>query len=120
MATIRVDHNIGALAKHYAAVPAKFRRFARVAVRVSLEEGTDDAKRHADAAAGPHGSNYSKRISWEMTGALEGEYGPHAPKTDYVGVSGAEGAMRDLEKSALRLGPRFQKRVGFAVDRALK
>lgn len=115
---IRVEGiaQIGDLADDCAAAPAKFRRLGYRAIRGALQEGTEDAKRIAQKRAGPHGSNYHKRISFDQTG-LSGEFGPSAPGTDYVGVSGAEGAMRDLNTAADRAGPRLQKRVALMAER---
>lgn len=119
MATIRVTGDVSDLAATLAAAPAKLKRLGHAAVRESVEDGAETAKKIARAAAGPHGTNYHKRIDSEMTGALRGEYGPSAPKTRFTGVSGSEGAMRDLVKSAGPTAARFQRRVGRVADRLL-
>jgi len=95
------------------AVPVR----GRAVVRKNIEYGNIVAQNIAKKAAGPHGKDYFKRLSSEMTGPLVGEYGPWGPpKTDYVGVSGTAGAMRDLEKSADRVGPRFARDAGRMLD----
>ena len=89
----------------------------KAVVARNIEYGNQVAQQIAQGAAGPHGSNYHKRLSAEMTGALVGEYGPEGPpKSDYVGVSGTAGAMRDLNKSAARVAPRFARDAGRLLD----
>lgn len=108
---------IADLASDLRLIPRTMRHRAGAVVARNIERGSIETKRIADRAAGPHGSNYSKRISSEMTGALSGEYGPSAPiGSDYTGVSGAAGAMRDLEKSAAKTAPRFQRDISRMVD----
>jgi hypothetical protein len=95
------------------AVPVR----GRGAVLASAEYGNKVAQGIARAAAGPHGSNYYKRMTAESLGSMVAEYGPEGPpKTDYVGVSGTAGAMRDLTKSAPRAAAHLQKRAGKLLD----
>ena len=117
MATVRVTHGIDELVRDCRLIPRTMRVRGKAVVRKNVELGTIQAQRIAKAAAGDHGKNYWKRISGEMTGALEGEYGPEGPpKSDYVGVDGSAGAMRDLVKSAQRQGPQFARDVSRMVD----
>ena len=91
-------------------------KLARV-VRKNINEGTKIAKGFARAKAGPHGKNYYKRLSAEMTGPLEGEYGPEGdPKTDFVGVGFRHGVNLDLPNSADLIAEKFIKDVGDVVD----
>jgi hypothetical protein len=81
------------------------------------EIGNSIAQGIARKAAGKHGKNYYKRLSAERTGTWQAEFGPEGPpKTDYVGVSGTAGAMRDLEKAAERVAPRFARDAGKLLD----
>lgn len=98
---VRVRHRIDRLAEDYAAIPAKAQvGLARIA-RDNVNQGRDLAKALAREGAGPHGQNYWKRISAEMTGAFEGEWGPTGtPKTEFVGVGFRSGINTDLPQSA--------------------
>lgn len=107
---------ISDLADDLQLIPRTMRLRARAIVANNIEQGNMRAQRIAKAAAGPHGKLYWKRLSAEMTGPLSGEYGPHAPQTEYVGVAKAAGAMRDLEKSAAQQAPRFARDIGRMVD----
>lgn len=92
---------IADLARDCEQVPAKVLRDGHDSVRDAVEFGTYVTRQTARRAAGPHGSNYFKRVSGEMTAPLVGEWGPEGPpKSDYVGVSGSAGATRDLATSA--------------------
>jgi hypothetical protein len=89
----------------------------RAVVQRNIEIGNTIAQGIARKAAGKHGKDYFKRLSSEMTGAWVGEFGPEGPpKTDYVGVSGTEGAMRDLEKAADKVAPRLARDAGRMLD----
>lgn len=100
------------------------RRIATVAkadmvetVKKNVESGERYARSIAKQESGPHGKNYYKRITGEMTGLLEGEYGPHAGGTP-VGAGWRHGPPNtDLPKSADIVGPRFAKDVGQLPDR---
>lgn len=105
------------LASDLAMIPKTMRLRGRAVVRRNIETGNLIAQEIAKGASGPHGKDYFKRLSSEMTGPLEGEYGPWGPpKSDYVGVSGTAGAMRDLNRSADRIGPRFARDAGRMLD----
>jgi hypothetical protein len=118
MATIRVQgiEGIADLGDDLKAIPVNMRRVMAVVVERNLKAGNTSAQGISRRMAGPHGREYYKRLSFEMTGMLAGEYGPHAPKTDYVGVDKSAGAMRDLEKSADIIAPRFRLDVHRSLD----
>jgi hypothetical protein len=98
-------------------IPRVMRHRAGAVVARNIEYGNRVAQREARAAAGPHGKDYFKRLSAEMTGSLSGEYGPEGPpKSDYVGVDGTAGATRDLDASAAKTAPRFARDIGRMVD----
>ena len=103
---VRVRHQIDRLADDYAEIPAKAAAgLARIA-RDNVDYGRDLARALAREQAGPHGKNYFKRISSEMTGTFEGEYGPTGdPKTDFVGVGFRSGINTDLPQSADKMAP---------------
>lgn len=117
MATVQVTHTLGDLKRDFRQIPRTMKVRGKAVVRRNVDVGTMLTKRYARAAAGPHGQAFHKRISGEMTGALQGEFGPSAVRgTRYVGVSGSEGAMNDLRKAADRLQPRFHRDVSRMVD----
>lgn len=118
MASIRVVHDIDDLANDLAAIPPKMRKQGNAVVRRSIREGNAFARGYARAASGVHGKNYFKRLSAEMTGPLEGEYGPHGDVVgNAVGAGWRHGPPNtDLEKSQDVIGPRFAKSVGEMID----
>lgn len=98
---IRVRHTIDRLADDYEKIPARAAVGMARIVRENVDYGRDLAKALAREKAGPHGRNYHKRISGEMTGPLEGEYGPTGePKSDFIGVGFRSGVNTDLPQSA--------------------
>lgn len=98
---IRVRHTIDRLADDYAKIPAQAIVGMNKIVRDNVDYGRDLAKALAREGAGPHGKAYHKRISSEMTGLLEGEYGPTGtPKSDFIGVGFRSGINTDLPQSA--------------------
>jgi hypothetical protein len=108
---------IADLADDLKSIPRTFRLRAGAVVARNAELGNHLAQEIARKAAGPHGKNYFKRLTAEAKGPLAWEFGPEGPpKTDYVGVSGTEGAMRDLEKAADRVAPRFARDAGRMLD----
>lgn len=117
MAGVSVRHSIGELAADMAAIPPKAITRGSKVVRANIREGNKLAQGYARGLAGPHGKNYYKRLSAEMTGPLTGEYGPEGtPKTDFVGVGFRHGRNTDLPRSADVIGVKFAKDVGDMVD----
>lgn len=85
-------------------------------VKRNVNRGTKVAQGIAKRASGPHGKNYFKRITGEMTGPLEGEFGPNAGGTP-VGAGYRHGPPNtDLEKALDIVGPAFRKQVSALVD----
>lgn len=119
MARIRVSHSIGDLARDAARVVAKAGPGMTRVVRKNTMQGNKLAQGIARRASGPHGTNYYKRLTDEMTGPLTGEYGP----TGTVAGNAVGGGWRngppnnDLPKSADVIGPRFAKDVGDLPER---
>jgi hypothetical protein len=67
--------------------------------------------------AGPHGENFFKRITAEMTGPLTSEIGPSALiGTRYVGVGGSAGVDRDLDEALAKAAPKFHKDAADFMD----
>jgi hypothetical protein len=113
-----VENTIGDLADDLASIARNAQPRLSGVVRRNVNVGLREAKRLARRKAGPHGENYYKRLSGEMTGLLEGEYGPEGdPKTDFVGVGFRHGLNTDLPNSADVVGPKFLKDVGDELDR---
>lgn len=103
---VRVRHTIDRLADKYEKIPAQALVGMNKIVRENVDYGRDLAKALAREKAGPHGQSYYKRITSEMTGPLEGEYGPTgSPKSEFVGVGFRSGINTDLPQSADRVGP---------------
>lgn len=109
---IVVHHTIADLAGDLAGIPVAFARKAPGVVRRNVNEGNRLAQQFARDKAGPHGKNYWKRLSSEMTGPLSGEYGPHDGGTPVgAGYRHGDGNL-DLPNSADIIGPKFAKAVG--------
>lgn len=114
---IRVEHSIGDLASDMAAIPPTAMRDMVDTVRKNTEAGMRYAKGFARQSSGPHGTNYYKRITSDMTGPLTGEYGPHDGGTP-VGAGYRHGPPNtDLARSADLIGPRFARDVEKLPDR---
>lgn len=113
MTSIRVTHGIDDLASDLAAIPVKAAvEFPKV-VRRNAVAGNEIAQRLAREKAGPHGKNYWKRLTSEMTGPLSAEYGPEGtPKTNFIGVGFRSGVNLDLPNSADIIAPQFADDVG--------
>lgn len=113
---VTVIHNIGDLSTDLAGIAKRVQPDMAKVVRKNVNAGTRLAKANARAAAGPHGTNYYKRISGEMTGPLEGEFGPHDGGTP-VGAGYRHGGVNmDLPNAADVIGPKFADDVDDAVD----
>lgn len=116
---IRVIDTIGDLEADLREIPVIATRDMQDTVREMGRAGAAYAKGIARQKAGPHGTNYYKRLTAEMTGTLEGEYGPEGdPKTEFVGVGFRHGINTDLPQSADEIGPKFAKDVGDEIDGA--
>lgn len=116
--SVRVTHNgVADLARDMEALPVKAASAFAGTVRTDLFEGNEIAKGFAKAGAGPHGKNYFKRLSAEMTGPYSGEYGPEGtPKSNFVGVGFRHGTNMDLPNSADIIGPKLAKDLRKDVD----
>lgn len=120
MARIRVTHDIDDLAGDLTRIATTTQPKMVGVVRKNVERGNAAAQGFARAASGLHGKNYYKRLTAEMTGPLEGEYGPHGNVVgNAVGAGWRSGpGNTDLQKSADLIGPRFAKDAGDILDRA--
>jgi hypothetical protein len=117
MATVRVVGGVGDLAADLSDIPVKAIAEGSKVVRKNVRAGSTSARAFARELSGPHGKDYYKRIGWEMTGALQGEYGPHDGGLP-VGGGWRHGTPNtELEKSQDVIGPKFEKDVGDMVDR---
>ena len=111
-----VHNDLSDLAGDMAAIPSKFRAKAPGVVRKNVSAGNKIAQGIAKAKSGPHGKAYWKRLTAEMTGPLEGEYGPHDGGTP-VGAGWRHGAgNHDLPQSADIIGPKFADAVLDVAD----
>ena len=117
---VRLTHDIDKLAAKYAAAPAEFLAQAHGVVERHVNEGNRIAQRLARERSGPHGANYWKRLSGEMTGALEGEYGPHDGGTPVGAGFRTDGPNLDLPNSADLIGPKLADALGDLAERVLR
>lgn len=110
---IRVHHTIGDLADDLRGIAVRAPKDMNRTVREGIKVGNRVARTYAKRSAGPHGKNYYKRISAEMTGLLEGEFGPHGDVDDNAVGAGwrNEGPNTDLARTADVIGPAFAKKV---------
>jgi hypothetical protein len=116
MATVRVFHGIDDLRSDLAGIPPRMVREGTKIVRKNTREGRDQARVYARGLSGPHGKSYWKRITDEMIGPLEGEYGPHGGGLP-VGGGWRHGAPNtEMARSADVIGPQFADDVGDMVD----
>lgn len=118
MAIVRVAHDIDDLANDLAAISLKVEKALPGVVSRNIREGNAIARGIARAEAGPHGKNYYKRLTAEMTGPLTGEYGPEGDVAgNAVGAGWRNGPPNtDLPKSLDIQGPKFAKDVGNVLD----
>ena len=118
MSSIRVEHTLHDLARDCERVAVKARKRMVTVVPKQIKQGNAAAQRFARAAAGPHGTNYYKRITAEMTGALSGEFGPTGDVAgNAVGAGWRNGGPNtDLAKAADIQGPKFAKAAGDILD----
>lgn len=109
---VRVTHDLDNLADDLARIAAEAKPKLSKVVKRNVEAGNRIAVRLAREKSGPHGKNYYKRLSAEMTGPLQGEYGPEGiPKSDFVGAGFRHGVNLDLPNSADLIGPKFGRDV---------
>lgn len=106
MTRIRVTHSIDALAKDCAKIPAKAAPRMTKVVKKNVEQGNKVAQGIAQRKAGPHGKAAFNRLTAEMLGPLEGEFGWTGE--ELVGVGFRNGPPNtDLAKAADLQGPKF-------------
>lgn len=111
MTSVRVTHGIDALAKDAARIPTKAVPRMTKVVKKNVEQGNKVAQGIAQRKAGPHGKNAWKRLTAEMTGPLEGEFGWTGE--ELVGVGFRNGPPNtDLAKAADLQGPKFANDAG--------
>lgn len=112
--SIRVIHSLGDLADDLRTIAVTTRPRMVGVVRGAVKFGERTAQRLAKESSGPHGLNYWKRITSELTGPLEGEYGPHAG--NMIGGGWRNGENTDLPRSQDIVGPKFAKDISDMVD----
>lgn len=116
MASISVFHTLGDLERDLTDIATTTRPKLSRIVKRNVEQGNKIAQAFAREASGPHGKNYWKRLSGEMTGELEGEFGPHSGGIP-VGAGYRHGPPNtDLPKAADIIGPRLARDVRDLVD----
>lgn len=115
---VSVSGGVSDLADDLAKIPVKAARGLATATKRNVNQGNAVARRFARESSGPHGKNYFKRITAEMTGPFEGEWGPTGDVAgNAVGAGWRNGPPNtDLPRSADIQGPKFAKDVGDVVD----
>lgn len=117
---MRVFHTIGDLARDLEEIAVTTKPKMRRVVEHNVSEGNKVAKAFAKESAGVHGKHYHKAFTAEMTGELEGEYGPERDRMQ--GDMSFERGSRnqkphlDVLKSADIQTPKFIKDVGDVLD----
>lgn len=116
---IRVIHDLDDLADDLRAIPVKARVGFMRAVRTNTERGNRAAQDVARSRSGPHGRLYYKRITSEMIGPLEGEYGPTGDVVgNAVGAGWRHGpGNTDLEASLDLIRGKFYSDIDDVIDR---
>lgn len=115
---VRVVHDLDDLERDLRALPVTFAREAPLIVRRNVNEGNRLAVQFARERSGPHGKNYYKRLSGEMTGTTTGEFGPEGvPKSNFVGAGFRhEAPNMDLPDAADIIGPKLAHDVRSMLD----
>lgn len=119
MARVSVTHTIGDLAADCDRIAATTQADMSKVVRKNLVRANKNARAIARAAAGPHGTNYYKRITAEMISPLVGEFGPEGNVVgNAVGAGWRHGPPNtDLPKAADLAGPMLAKDVSTIIGR---
>ena len=117
MGTIRVEQTLSDTVRLLASIPSKVNREGRKVVRKNVRAGSTIARRRARSLSGdPHGDTYYKRITDEMTGQLEGEFGPLAGKVPIGGGWRTGSPNTELEQAQDAIGPKFANDAGDMLD----
>lgn len=108
---VRVIKTTDKLVSDLTSIPVGFARRAPEVVKEHVTAGNKLAQQFARDRSGPHGKNFWKRYSGEMTGPLEGEFGPHDGGIP-VGGGWRNSVNLDLPNAADIIGPQFAGAVG--------
>jgi len=111
--TIRFVHDIGDLVSDLETIAGQVRPRAAALVARKVNHGREVARGIAREASGPHGTNYYKRITSEMTGDLQGEIGPTGEvEGRAVGAGWRHGENTDMARTADIIGPSLAADAG--------
>lgn len=114
---VNVIGGVGDLARDMESIATRVKPDMREVVNEERLECERLTKSFAREKSGPHGKDYYKRISSEMTGALTAEVGPTGvPKSEFVGAGFRHGVNTDLPRAADIAGPDMARKVGRKVD----
>lgn len=115
---VSVTHHLGDLERDLAEGPVTVASETPGIVHRNLVEGNRIAQGFAREKSGPHGKDYYKRLTAEMTGPDKGEYGPEGiPKTNFVGAGWRHGVNTDLPRSADLIGPKLDADARDLLDK---
>lgn len=120
---IRATNSLGDLIAALSEAPVKLVTEGSEIVRSNIEAGNRAGKTFAKATSGVHGKHYPNAFTAQMTGALQGEWGPDASRMQ-GGMSFERGSRNqkphlDVLRSADVQAPRFQDDVSDLADRLL-
>lgn len=119
--SIRVEHNIGGLARDLEAMPAKAAGALARTLRSKATEGNRIAADFARESAGSHGKLYPDAFEAEPITALSWEFGPLSDRPqgdmDFEHGSGRQSTPHlDLARAADLIAPELEAAVGRDVD----
>ena len=110
---VRVSNTLDDLAADTRKVAGQIKPKAASLVKRKVAMGRQVARRFAQESSGPHGVSYYKRITSEMTGTLEGEFGPTGDVVGRaVGAGWRHGENTDLPRAGDIVVPTFGNEAG--------
>jgi hypothetical protein len=110
-------NTLGDLAGDLRTASVQSQRKLREVVKRNVREGREQARANARRSSGPHGKNYYKRITSEMTGLLSGEFGPHGiVENNAVGAGWRNAHNTDLARAADVIGIQLAGDVDDVLD----
>lgn len=117
---LRVHSTVGYLASDLEHIAGRVKPEMRGIVREGIKAGEKAGKAFARRSSGSHGPHYIDAITSEMTGPLEGEWGPDVskPQGDMSWERGSvnQPPHNDMAKAADVIAPKFHEKVERAVN----
>lgn len=114
MASIRVIGDLDDLEKILKKDATLVKRKGRGVVKRNVHKGWNRSRSLSRTRSGPHGKFLYKRITEEMTGPLQGEFGYEGQ--EFVGGNFRHGRNTDMPSVADQIGEGFAKDAGDILD----